>query len=92
MSVYKCRICGFIFDEAKEGRKISELDACPVCKQSVENFEKIAEAGESAPAAAGSAPGYDARFARKSICPDHTKKRLRLGAFKGRFNGLERAV
>ena len=65
MSVYKCRICGFIFDEAKEGRKISELDACPVCKQSVENFEKIAEAGESAPAAAGSAPGYDARFARK---------------------------
>ncbi len=64
MSVYKCRICGFIFDEAKEGRRLSELDACPVCKQPVENFEKIVDAEQSAPAPAGSAPGYDARFAR----------------------------
>ncbi len=66
MAVYKCKICGFIFDEAKEGRRLSELDVCPVCKQSTSNFEKIADSGESAPeAAAGSAPGYDPRFVRQ---------------------------
>ena len=43
MSVYKCRICGFIFDEEKEGRKISELDACPVCAHPQPFFEISAE-------------------------------------------------
>lgn len=31
-------MCGFIFDEEKEGRKISELKACPVCRQPAEAF------------------------------------------------------
>ena len=34
MAVYRCRICGAIFDEAKEGKKLSEIPCCPVCKQS----------------------------------------------------------
>ena len=44
MAVYRCRICGAIFDEAKEGKKLSEIPCCPVCKQPVSNFEKIADA------------------------------------------------
>ena len=28
MAVYRCRICGAIFDEEKEGKKLSEA-ACP---------------------------------------------------------------
>ncbi len=65
MSVYKCRICGFIFDEETEGRKLSTLDVCPVCKQPVENFERIEEKDENAPALSESALDYDARFVRK---------------------------
>ena len=30
MAVYKCRICGAIYDEEKEGKPVSELDGCPV--------------------------------------------------------------
>ena len=55
MAVYRCRICGAIFDEAKEGKKLSEISCCPVCKQPISNFEKIADAEETKPdAAAGS--------------------------------------
>ena len=43
MAVYKCSICGYVFDEAKEGKKISEIDACPVCLQDVSMFEIVEE-------------------------------------------------
>ena len=54
MAVYKCSICGYIFDEAKEGKKLSEIDACPVCLQDVSMFELIEE--DTAPQAETSAP------------------------------------
>ncbi len=38
MEKYKCRVCGYVFDEEAEGKSFSELDVCPVCKQSTENF------------------------------------------------------
>ena len=41
MAVYRCVICGAIWDEEKEGKPLSELDACPVCKQPISKFEKI---------------------------------------------------
>lgn len=41
MAVYKCSVCGYIFDEEKEGKPFSALEQCPVCKRSVERFEKI---------------------------------------------------
>ena len=33
MAKYKCKICGYVFDEEKEGKSFEELDVCPVCKQ-----------------------------------------------------------
>lgn len=54
MAVYRCRICGAIFDEAKEGKKLSEIPCCPVCKQPISNFEKIADAEETKPDAIAS--------------------------------------
>ena len=36
--VYKCSICGYVYDEDKEGKPFSELTACPVCKQPPEKF------------------------------------------------------
>lgn len=37
--VYKCSICGYIYDEQKEGKPFSELTECPVCKQPPEKFK-----------------------------------------------------
>ena len=46
--VYKCSICGYIYDEEKEGKPFSELTECPLCKQPVDKFERVAS--EQAPA------------------------------------------
>lgn len=43
MAIYKCAVCGAVFDEDKEGKKLSELDCCPVCKQPVSKFEKVGD-------------------------------------------------
>ncbi len=52
--VYKCSICGYIFDEEKEGKSFSELTECPLCKQPVDKFELVE--GEKKPASINSAP------------------------------------
>ncbi|MDD3278266.1 MAG: glutamate synthase-related protein [Lachnospiraceae bacterium] len=43
MAKYKCSVCGYIFDEEKEGKPFSELIACPVCKQPAEGFVRLEE-------------------------------------------------
>ena len=37
--VYRCSVCGYLFDEEREGRKFSELKACPLCGQPPEKME-----------------------------------------------------
>lgn len=46
MGVYRCSVCGYLYDEEKEGVPFSELSACPVCKQPVEKFVPVNEAEE----------------------------------------------
>lgn len=50
MMVYKCSVCGYVFDEEKEGRPFSELTECPMCKQPAEKFEPVSsdENGQTA--------------------------------------------
>lgn len=38
MAIYKCSICGYIYDEDKEGKLLEEISACPLCKQPVSMF------------------------------------------------------
>ena len=45
MAAFKCSVCGYIFDEEKEGKPFAELTACPVCKQPASAFEEQAAAG-----------------------------------------------
>lgn len=45
MAVYKCSVCGYIYDEEKEGKPFRELEVCPVCKQSVEKFVLVESSG-----------------------------------------------
>ncbi|RKI37198.1 FMN-binding glutamate synthase family protein [bacterium D16-51] len=39
--IYKCSVCGYIFDEEKEGKPFSELTECPLCKQPMDKFELV---------------------------------------------------
>jgi len=77
MAVYRCRICGAIFDEAKEGKKLSEIPCCPICKQPISNFEKIADAEETKPeVAAGEAKAEPIEAAKASLAYDETYARM----------------
>lgn len=39
--IYKCSVCGYEYDEEKEGKPFSELTECPVCKQPPEKFNAL---------------------------------------------------
>lgn len=52
--VYKCSICGYVYDEEKEGKPFSELTECPLCKQPVDKFEPVET--ENKPTPTESAP------------------------------------
>ena len=65
---YKCSVCGYIYDEEKEGVKFADLPddwSCPVCGEGKEGFEPMDEddapspsaAPAPAPAPAPSSPG-----------------------------------
>ncbi len=51
MAKYQCSICGYIFDEAKEGKSFAELDICPLCKQPKDKFVLLEEEETTAPQA-----------------------------------------
>lgn len=51
--VYKCSVCGYVYDEEKEGKPFSELTECPMCKQPPEKFNALET---EKPAAACSEP------------------------------------
>ena len=38
MAIYKCIVCGAIYDEGKEGKPVTELEGCPVCKLPISNL------------------------------------------------------
>ena len=70
MAVYKCSVCGYVFDEDKEQRRFEELTECPVCKQSPDKFVRIRDDSSEAPAgesgagtpADGNGPSLDLRY------------------------------
>ena len=40
-SVYRCRLCGYIFDEAKEGIPLTAAIHCPQCGAVLLSFEQL---------------------------------------------------
>ena len=75
MAKYKCGVCGFIYDEAKEGASFADLVVCPVCKRPATNFKKVEEEAAAQevvevpatePKAEAPAPSlaYDPQYAR----------------------------
>lgn len=39
MAKYKCSVCGFVFDEEKEGKAFAGIGECPVCGQPAASFD-----------------------------------------------------
>ena len=65
MAIYKCSICGAIYDEEKEGKPISEISVCPICKQPVSKFALVSDEGKKeGPKAYSGVLDYDADTAR----------------------------
>lgn len=68
MARYQCSVCGFIYDEAKEGKPFDQLKECPMCKMQPSKFtlmEELDEGAEKAGSRASASPlEYDPQFAR----------------------------
>lgn len=76
---YVCSICGYIYDETKEGRLFSELPeswVCPICKAAKTAFVPEKTEEKSAPAASGYV--------------DEELKELSMGAVSALFSNLAR--
>lgn len=66
MAKYKCSVCGFIFDEAQEGKSFAELEHCPVCQQPKAKFIMIEENMPATPETAQpeNSLSYDLQYVR----------------------------
>ncbi len=67
MAVYRCSICGYTYDEEKEGRPLSALKACPLCQQPLSKFVLVEEKEKPqrpAPLTEGEL-AYEAAYARE---------------------------
>lgn len=70
MAVYKCQVCGYLFDEEKEKKRIGDLDRCPVCGQPVENLVLQMTPEEEAPKIPEDIPAADAgKGCQTKDCP-----------------------
>lgn len=59
MAKYRCSVCGYIYDEEKEGRPFRELENCPVCRQPATVFREQRDAAET------DAPESDYRYMKE---------------------------
>ena len=64
MAKYRCSVCGYIFDEEKEGMKFSQLKECPVCHQPASAFALYEEVKQGLKAAAAGKLDYPREYAR----------------------------
>lgn len=87
MAVYKCIICGYEFDEEKEGKSFAEIEKCPLCKMSKEYLQLQGgdDAGDETPQqvelteapeveAASSDLSYDKAFVREDVTCRYMKE------------------
>lgn len=64
MAIYKCSVCGAVYDEEKEGKLLSELECCPVCKQPISCFQLVEEERVEVKSYSGEL-SYDSATARR---------------------------
>lgn len=64
MAKYKCSVCGYIYDEDKEGAPFSKLTKCPVCKQPASVFVPMEEKPPVLDKESSNSLDYDAKYTR----------------------------
>jgi glutamate synthase domain-containing protein 2 len=76
MAVYRCSVCGHVFDEEAEGRSIRELAKCPVCGQPADRFELTGEKKVAPDPEKETAPtlAYDRKTAREDASCRYMKE------------------
>lgn len=74
MAKYRCSVCGYIFDEEKEGRSFQELTKCPVCGQPKEKFELVIESSNNDAASKNEAASHNTDLAYDSEYVRHDDK------------------
>ena len=88
--IYRCDVCGYVFDEDKEGKAISELDACPLCRQPVEHLRPLEEPKDDAeetsdertqqPETDGGTEGTAAGCGESVLCLEYPKETRKTDA------------
>ncbi|MCH1982308.1 glutamate synthase-related protein [Ruminococcus sp. OA3] len=72
MAKYKCSVCGYVYDEEKEGKPFAELTVCPVCRQPADKFTRLEEAGEPEQPAEGE-PDTEVKSADLAYPPEYAR-------------------
>ena len=86
---YRCGVCGYIYDEEKEGVRFEDLPddwQCPVCGEGKEGFEPVEE-DEPGPA---SAPAATARAPEISAWEAEELRELTAGQLSALCSNLQR--
>lgn len=82
MARFQCGVCGFVYDEEKEGKLFGEVKECPVCRQPASVFIQVPEEAEhdsdnrEDKAAAGAPCGleYDPEYVRQDASCRYMKE------------------
>ena len=72
--IYKCSICGYEYDEEKEGKPFSELTECPICKQPPEKFNALEPEKPAVSAEAAKQPASEENGNPDVSYPAETRK------------------
>lgn len=62
--IYKCTICGHIHNEEATGIPLTELGACPICKQDISNFVEVENSKSSENIDINTELSYDKNYAK----------------------------
>lgn len=62
--IYKCTICGHIHNEEATGILLSELDACPICKQDISKFVEVENSKSTENTEINTELAYDKAYAK----------------------------
>lgn len=72
MAEFRCSVCGFVYDEEKEGEPFSEIKECPVCRQPIAVFvsqeEQQEDRGQAAAPIGGRLAYNDKLYRRDDSC------------------------
>ena len=90
---YRCGVCGYIYDEEKEGVRFADLPddwQCPVCGEGKEGFEPVEEEDDGPAPAPAAAPAPTATVPEISAWEQEELRELSAGQLSALCSNLQR--